>query len=623
MSGKDPAPICTEFNRAATWDLLTRRFFFCQSFEIYGGEKGLFDYGPPGCDVEANILTLWRQHFILEDKMLALKGPSLTPAAVLRASGHEERFTDVMVKDDKGQFFRADTRIKEELNKRLAGTLKPEVQEEYETVLRTLDNLTCEQLGQKIKEYNIKSPENHDFVGEACTFNLMFGTQIGPEGHVRGYMRPETAQGIFVNFNRLLNYNGGRIPMTVAQIGTAFRNEIAPRAGLLRVREFTMCEIEHFVDPNNKSHPKFSRVAELPLNLYGREAQKAGRPAELVPLGRAVQEGLIGNETLAYFMARTHLFLLKIGIKPEFLRFRQHLDREMAHYASDCWDAEIKCSYGWIECVGHADRACYDLLAHQNATSTKHQAFEAFPTPIQQNVTTVTPNNAALGTKFRKDAGLVKQFLESMPVEEAEALYARLQADGKAVIRPAADKEFELAPNMLKVETKMTSIPGRHFTPHVIEPSFGVGRIMYCLFEHSFYAREGDAQRCVLAFNPAVAPVKCSVLPLSGSAELEAPCYKLSEALTALGVSNTIDESGAAIGRRYARTDEIGIPFALTVDFDTAKDDTVTLRERDSTLQIRAKIDDVAREVRRLVDGQTTWAELYAKYPHQAAPAAE
>ena len=197
----------------------------------------------------------------------------------------------------------------------------------------------------------IKAPETKNDLTAPYPFNLMFPTQIGPSGQQKGFLRPETAQGIFVNFRDLLYYNGGKLPFAAAQIGQSFRNEIAPRQGLLRVREFTQAEIEHFVHPEHKEHPRFGEVKDVELSLFSRDAQLATvkRPFPM-SAGDAVAKGIIANETLGYFIARTQLFLLKIGIDPARLRFRQHLQHEMAHYAEDCWDAEIESTYGWVEC---------------------------------------------------------------------------------------------------------------------------------------------------------------------------------------------------------------------------------------------------------------------------------
>ena len=233
--------------------------------------------------------------------------------------------------------------------------------------------MTKDEMAAVLKKFEIKSPLTNnpltEPIGEKSSplfphkifslseFNLMFQTHIGPSGAVRGFLRPETAQGIFVNFKRLLEFNQGKLPFAAAQIGNAFRNEISPRSGLIRVREFTMAEIEHFCDPEDKSHPKFSGVTETVMTLYSACNQMNGEPARQVKIGEAVAGGTVANPTLGYFLTRIHNFLIKIGVDGSRLRFRQHMANEMAHYATDCWDAEILTSYGWIECVGCADRS--------------------------------------------------------------------------------------------------------------------------------------------------------------------------------------------------------------------------------------------------------------------------
>lgn len=236
--------------------------------------------------------------------------------------------------------------------------------EEYRSTHAKAGDMTREQLTEAFARYNIKAPETGNDLEPPFKFNLMFKTSIGPTGQLPGYLRPETAQGIFVNFKRLLDYNGGKLPFAAAQIGNAYRNEIAPRSGLLRVREFTMAEIEHFVNPKEKNTHKFASVADLKLNLLSANAQKGAGEIITITLGEAVSQKMIANETLGYFLGRTQLFLVTAGVKPDKLRFRQHQDNEMAHYANDCWDAEIFTSYGWIECVGHADRGDFDLSRH-------------------------------------------------------------------------------------------------------------------------------------------------------------------------------------------------------------------------------------------------------------------
>lgn len=180
----------------------------------------------------------------------------------------------------------------------------------------------------------------------------MFDTYIGPAGNAKGYLRPETAQGQFLNFSKLLDFNNSKMPFASASIGKSFRNEISPRSGLLRVREFLMAEIEHFVDPKEKSHHRFKEVENLKVRLLPKGIQQSGHTLLTeTTIGSAVGTGMVDNQTLGYFLARIWLFLEKIGCDMKRVRFRQHMHNEMAHYASDCWDAELHTSYVTIPCA--------------------------------------------------------------------------------------------------------------------------------------------------------------------------------------------------------------------------------------------------------------------------------
>ena len=255
---------------------MKRKFFTVPSFEIYGGVAGFFDYGPLGCAVKNNIEQLWRQHFVLEEDMLEVGCTSLMLGEVLKTSGHVDKFEDLMVKDTKtGTPRRADKLIQEFIGKKLAKCKKADEREQLLTLEADVENFEAAQIDEVIQRMNIKDPDTGNALSPAVPFNLMFDTQIGPTGLFKGYLRPETAQGIFINFRRLIEFNNGRMPFASAQIGLGFRNEISPRQGLLRVREFTMAEIEHFVDPQDKSHPKFDSIAGIQLPLWSAAAQDA------------------------------------------------------------------------------------------------------------------------------------------------------------------------------------------------------------------------------------------------------------------------------------------------------------------------------------------------------------
>jgi glycyl-tRNA synthetase len=172
----------------------------------------------------------------------------------------------------------------------------------------------------------------------------------------------------------------------------------------------------------------------------------------------------------------------------------------------------------------------------------------------------------------------------------------------------------------IRMETR--KVAGRSYTPAVIEPSFGIGRLLYCMFEHCYYGREGDEKRSVFRFTPLAAPIKATVFPLmGGKPELVAAAAAVAAELTRAGLSTQVDTTGATIGKRYARTDELGVPFAVTIDYATLADATVTLRERDSMAQVRVPRAELPGVLRRLADMDAEWADVAEQYPSQSAPA--
>lgn len=602
------------FNRQVFDELILRKMFVVPSFEIHGGVKGLFDLGPPACALKAAMIDAWRKHFILTENMLEMECTCLTPEPVLKTSGHVDRFTDLMVKDtETGECFRADKLLEDAIDSLIDNnpTMPTEEKEDHLRIQRQADAFTPEEIDELLIKYECVGPSGKPY-SPSFPFNLMFKTSIGPEGTSVGYLRPETAQGLFVNFNRLLNYNAQKMPFAAAQIGLGFRNEIAPRGGLLRVREFCMGEIEHFVNPSDKSHPSFPTVAGKSLVLFGREDQLGSGKTKTITAGEAVQSGLVNNETLAYFMARTQLFMERIGMDPARLRFRQHLETEMAHYACDCWDLEIKSSYGWIECVGHADRACYDLDVHAKATNTAMLATLKLDVPQEKEVAKLKFDRKLLGKTFKGDQRVVSGLLETLAEDWTtfEPIATALENEGKTTV-----DGFEIEKDMVSWTKTTKKVHEIKFTPSVIEPSFGMGRILYSLLEHSFYQRDADEQRCVMRFNPQVAPQKCAVLPISSNPEANAVVDEIAQSLMESDLATHVDKSTASLGRRYARSDEVGVPFAVTVDFETLADDSVTLRERDSTVQIRLPKSDVTRLIFDIVHSRTTWEEAMKKYP--------
>lgn len=511
--------------------LLRRRLFYTPAFEIYGGVSGLYDYGPPGCSLQANIIDTWRKHFVLEEDMLEVDCTMLTPHEVLKTSGHVDKFADWMCKDPKsGEIFRADHLVEEVLESRLNGDkeargqkveideekdakkkkrvketkavkLDDSVVKEYEEVLARIDNYDGNELGLLITKYDIKNPVTGGTLLPPVAFNLMFQTSIGPSSNLAGYLRPETAQGQFLTFQKLLEFNQHSMPFASACIGKSFRNEISPRSGLLRVREFLMAEIEHFVDSTSgKKHPRFSEVKDVELALLDRKVQLEGRTdIRRITIGEAVSTGLVDSESLGYFIARIYLFLKRLGIDPEKVRFRQHMANEMAHYAADCWDAELFTSYGWIECVGCADRSAYDLTVHSKKTGAPLCVRENLAEPLKIEEWVIDIEKRKFGPRFKKDGKAVEAAVDALSQGLREKLSIELSEKGKIAVEVpgVGNAKVEIDNDLIKIEKRTRVEHTREYTPNVIEPAFGIGRIFYSLIEHVYWTRQDSEERGV------------------------------------------------------------------------------------------------------------------------------
>ncbi|ATY66458.1 glycyl-tRNA synthetase [Cordyceps militaris] len=634
-----------EFSRPRLESLLKRRFFFTESFEIYrtapnykGDNRGLYDYGPPGCALLSNIVNEWRRHFVIEENMLELDCTSITPEAVLKTSGHVDKFADWMCRDPvKGDFLRADHLVETVLETRIANnkltpadtSSKSKAEQfdeatiqQYKGILAKIDNYDGPELGKLIEDLDIRNPNGNGKVEAPTAFNLMFKSTIGPSSAAPVFFRPETAQGQFLNFRKLLDYCQGSMPFASACIGKSYRNEISPRSGLLRVREFLMAEVEHFVDPeSNKAHERFSEIEHIELPFLDRQTQLSGKTTvETASIGSAVRGKLVDNETLGYFLARIYMFLIKIGADSQKIRFRQHLDNEMAHYACDCWDAELLTSYGWIECVGCADRSAYDLTVHSKATGTPLTVKENLPEPLEITEWQASLEKKLLGPRFKKDAKKVEAAVQALDQNTLENLAAEL-AEKASISIPTGEAladgktTAELSGDMCSIK-KITRVEHiREYTPNVIEPSFGIGRILYSILEHVYWYRPQDTAREVLSLPILTAPTKVLLVPLSNHDSFKPTIKSLASRLRSIGIANNTDTSSVSIGRRYARNDELGTPLGITVDFDTVKDGSITLRERDSTAQVRASEDDIIEAVKNLVSGSETWEQVSQRLP--------
>ncbi|RLM71550.1 glycine--tRNA ligase [Halorubrum sp. Atlit-8R] len=568
-------------------ELAKRRGFFFGSNGAYGGTAGFYTFGPQGAALKRNVEDAWRDRFTIREGNREIEAPTVMPEAVFEASGHLEGFDDMLVEcPECGESHRADHLV------------------EDATDVEDAEALPGEEVAELIADNGIACPAcGTELAGQPVeAFNLMFATDIGPGDAQPGYLRPETAQGIFVEFPRLKEYARGNLPFGITQIGPAYRNEISPRGGLLRLREFTQAELEQFIDPE-ADEPPLDRVRDVEVRLYPASEQEADDGDYLdTTVGEAVDEGVIGSPWVGYYLGVAQEWYERVGVDLDRFRFRQHLAGERAHYAADCWDAESEVDGDWIEIAGFAYRGDYDLSKHDEYGDDAFTVFKRYDEPKTVERATVDPDMSVLGPEFGGDAAAVAEALEALAERDPDAF------DGETVTVDVEGEPREVDADVANFSVEEVTESGEHITPHVVEPSFGVGRTVQTLLAHAYETDEVDGEeRTYLSLAPEVAPQDAAVFPLvTNDDRLTALADEVAADLRAAGLAVAYDDSGS-IGRRYRRQDEVGTPFCVTVDRDGIEGDgpdTVTLRERDSAAQVRIPVADLAAELTALREGE-------------------
>ena len=411
---------------------------------------------------------------------------------------------------------------------------------------------------------------------------MMFPTTIGAmRGGREAFMRPETAQGMFMLYPSLYRHFKQKLPFGALQTGRGYRNEISPRQGMIRLREFNMAELEYFIDPEDPPEVDLGGWKN-PVSLVP-DPEGGFSGSRVATFSDALDEGIIKHPTVAWFLARTWDFLVSIGIDSSKVRFRQHTGTEMAHYASDCWDCEILGEYGWVECVGIANRTCHDLESHEEHSGTNLlRAWRQYSEPILVKKDVLSPNGSVIGPIFKGRSSDVSDALSEMQEIPDKIPFSLDISDGTSV---------EITPDMVTRRTDEVNVHGEWFTPHVVEPAFGIDRIIWHVIDHAFNeSGKSGEQYTILSLDEKVTPFDVSVLPLFDKEGMGEIARKLASEINSIpGIRADIDTS-RSIGRRYARADEIGVPWAITVDHSTIDDDTVTIRRRDNQMQIRVPI---------------------------------
>ena len=571
-----------EDKHEAIMELAKRRGFFWQSYEIYGGVAGFYDLGPLGVRLKEKIISLWREFFVKKHAhiVVEIETPIIAPARVFEASGHLEHFTDPIVECLKcGRKFRADHLIEEKLGIKAEG-------------------LSIEEMTKIIREHDLRCPVCGGPLSDVKLFNLLFKTTIGPYSSNTGYLRPETAQGMFVSFKRVYEVSRKKLPLGIAQIGRVARNEISPRQGMLRLREFTIAEIEFFFDPeepvsDDMFHELLDQLPRRKIRILTVEAKKRGeeKPFE-IDIEEAIRERLILTPWLGYWMAVAQEYMHALGIDYDEMYFDEKAPEERAHYSAQTFDQLVRVSrYGWIEVSGHSYRTDYDLSRHMKYSGEDLRVFKQYKEPLVVKKKHLLWDKAWIGRTYRSRAREIFEALSRMNPEE---VLKQLEEKGYLEIAGA-----KIPKDRIKVIEREEKITGKRFIPHVAEPSFGVERILYAVLDHAYAVKDG---RVVLKLPRLVAPIDVAVFPLVKDENIIRVARKIWLSLMNNGFYTIYDEEDS-IGRRYARVDEIGVPAAITIDYQSLEDNTVTLRDRDTWEQVRIHIDNVVDAVRDFLRG--------------------
>ena len=560
-------PECDKFT--AINELARRRGFFWPSFEIYGGSGGFVTYGPLGARLKQNIEAKLRELFVIKIGVYEIESSVIAPGKVFEASGHVDHFKEPMVECENCHArFRADHLLEAK------GISSAEA-----------EKMSLAEIKEEIERHGIVCPDCGGKFGEPQQFLTMFETTIGPYTGAVGYGRPEAAQNIFVEFNRLYTVARERLPFGVLQIGHALRNEISPRQGLIRLREFTISDLEFFFDPEEPSCRLLPEVENevLPILLCETRLKECEDTTDLT-VKEALDRKVIRSEWQAFFMAMAKKLLVELGVPPEKQRFIEKLPWEKAHYSSQSFDQEVLVDrWGWVEVSGHAYRTDYDLRCHMQASGVDMTVYKEYINPVEREELVVKPISAKLGPVFKGETAKVAALLAKAPAQEvAEAM----KQQGFYMV-----ENYEIKRDQVDISRQKTIVRGTRFVPHVVEPSFGSDRLFYVALEYAYGIKE---DRVVMGFPRSIAPVQVGIYPLMSKDGLDTKAFQVQRLLANEGFMVDLDETGS-IGRRYARADEAGVQLGVTIDYDTLKDETVTIRDRDSWLQVRTAIKDLAK----------------------------
>jgi len=459
-----------------------RKGFVFKSSDIYGGISGFWDLGPLGVELFESIRQSWWKFFVQDkENMTGISASIISHPRTWKASGHLDSFSDIAVVCKK-------CKKATKLDKSELGKVKCECGGEYESQ------------------------------GE---FNLMFKTKIGSVKQDEAYLRPETAQGMFMNFKLIHDTGRNKLPFGIAQIGKCFRNEIAPRDFLFRDREFTIAELEFFIHPDEKKCNLLEKKhLDIKLRLLDAETQEKNKTdLKETTISKMLKEKKLG-EWHAYWLGEQLLWFKSLDLL-EGIKIREHMKDELSHYSSATFDMDYEYPFGSMEVAGIANRGQYDLSQHIKESKQKLEIYDE--------------------------------------------------------------------------KTKQKIIP------RVIEPTFGIDRVFLAMLCKA-YQYDEKRNNIILKLPGKFAPIKAAIFPIIKGDKFEFLSRKIYQDLK-LDFHINYDASGS-VGRRYSRNDEIGTPYCITIDDKSIKNKDVTIRDRDTTEQIRVKIKDLKQTLNQLINNQ-------------------
>jgi len=530
--------------------LCKRRGFIFQSSEIYGGINGFWDYGPLGAELKRNVKELWWNAMTRRrDDVAGLEATIIMSPAIWKASGHVDTFSDPMCDCKKcKKRYRADQLC----------------EDQGLTLIKSADGKFALPAGAKCTGCGAAE------LTEPRPFNLMFKTYVGPvesEDNV-AYLRPETAQAIFAQFKNVLETSRQKVPFGIAQVGKAFRNEVTPRNFTFRSREFEQMELEFFIKPDEVIEAIYGSVASGPAT---------GHPGEPQP-------NWGWQAWHQYWVEERVRFYEGIGLSPETLGFHRQTPAELAHYARACTDILFKFPFSKKDEQGNvAGDELEGIAARSDFDLSQHQRFSGKPMGV-----------------FDDD---LRQAWGKLPKEKQDDLWKRYYDNRKNYLTKCAKPDETPEEISQQATDDANGLAKGQYIPHVIEPSAGVDRLILALIANAYSETtktddKGKSETIYqMKFHPRVAPIKAGVLPLlKNKPELVKKALAVRDLLRPW--MNVYYDDGGSIGKRYARQDEAGTPFCVTIDFDTLGEkpellDTVTLRYRDDGKQERLKISEL------------------------------